>query len=282
LTTETELKKFITNALKEDVGDGDHTSLASIPKGAKSKAQLLVKDNGIIAGIKLGKMIFNQVDSSLKIKQNLNDGDRVKFGDIAFVVEGNSISILTAERLVLNCMQHMSAIASKTAYLNSLISRTNCKLLDTRKTTPLNRTIEKWAVKIGGGENHRFGLFDMIMIKDNHIDFAGGIPEAILKTKKYLKEKNKNLEIIVEARSIDEVNQILTEGGIKRILLDNFDYETTKEAVAIIAGRCQTESSGGITEKTISEYAKCGVDFISVGALTHTVLNFDLSLKAIK
>jgi len=282
LTTETELKKFITNALKEDVGDGDHTSLASIPKGAKSKAQLLVKDNGIIAGIKLGKMIFNQVDSSLKIKQNLNDGDRVKFGDIAFVVEGNSISILTAERLVLNCMQHMSAIASKTAYLNSLISRTNCKLLDTRKTTPRNRTIEKWAVKIGGGENHRFGLFDMIMIKDNHIDFAGGIPEAILKTKKYLKEKNKNLEIIVEARSIDEVNQILTEGGIKRILLDNFDYETTKEAVAIIAGRCQTESSGGITEKTISEYAKCGVDFISVGALTHTVLNFDLSLKAIK
>ncbi len=282
MTTETELKKFITNALKEDVGDGDHTSLASIPKGAKSKAQLLVKDNGIIAGIKLGKMIFNQVDSSLKIKQNLNDGDRVKFGDIAFVVEGNSISILTAERLVLNCMQHMSAIASKTAYLNSLISRTNCKLLDTRKTTPLNRTIEKWAVKIGGGENHRFGLFDMIMIKDNHIDFAGGIPEAILKTKKYLKEKNKNLEIIVEARSIDEVNQILTEGGIKRILLDNFDYETTKEAVAIIAGRCQTESSGGITEKTISEYAKCGVDFISVGALTHTVLNFDLSLKAIK
>ena len=282
MTTETELKKFITNALKEDVGDGDHTSLASIPKGAKSKAQLLVKDNGIIAGIKLGKMIFNQVDSSLKIKQNLNDGDRVKFGDIAFVVEGNSISILTAERLVLNCMQHMSAIASKTAYLNSLISRTNCKLLDTRKTTPRNRTIEKWAVKIGGGENHRFGLFDMIMIKDNHIDFAGGIPEAILKTKKYLKEKNKNLEIIVEARSIDEVNQILTEGGIKRILLDNFDYETTKEAVAIIAGRCQTESSGGITEKTISEYAKCGVDFISVGALTHTVLNFDLSLKAIK
>lgn len=275
-----EFEKFITDSLAEDVGDGDHSSLASIPKKATNKAKLLVKDNGIIAGMELAKMIFNKVDESLIITPHLKDGDKVKFGDVAFIVEGNSISILTAERLVLNCMQHMSAIATKTTYLNSLISGTNCRLLDTRKTTPLNRKIEKWAVKIGGGVNHRFGLFDMIMIKDNHIDFAGGIPEAIRKTKQYLKDKNKNLEIIVEARNLNEVNEILLEGGVKRILLDNFNYETTIKAVEIIGGNCQTESSGGITEKNISEYAKCGVDYISVGALTHSVSNFDLSLKA--
>ena len=277
---EKDLKNFINNALKEDVGDGDHTSLASIPANATSKAHLLVKDDGVIAGIELAKMILKEVDSSLEIEQFLQDGDKVKFGDIAFTVKGNSISILTGERLALNCMQHMSAIATKTAYLNTLIEGTDCKLLDTRKTTPLNRTIEKWAVKIGGGVNHRFGLYDMIMIKDNHIDFAGGISNAIQKTKTYLADKNKNLDIIVEARGITEVNEILAEGGIKRILLDNFDYKTTKEAVAIIGNKCQSESSGGITEKSIAEYAKCGVDFISVGALTHSVLNFDLSLKA--
>ena len=279
--TEKDLKKFINNSLKEDVGDGDHTSLASIPAKAINKAHLLVKDKGIIAGIELAQLIFKEVDSSLEIEQFLQDGDTVEFGDIAFIVKGNSISILTGERLALNCMQHMSAIATKTAYLNTLITGTNCKLLDTRKTTPLNRTIEKWAVKIGGGVNHRFGLYDMIMIKDNHIDFAGGISNAIQKTKQYLKDNNKNLEIIVEARGLTEVNEILAEGGIKRILLDNFDYKTTKEAVAIIGNQCQSESSGGITEETIAEYAKCGVDFISVGALTHSVLNFDLSLKAI-
>ena len=279
--TDKDFEKFITNSLSEDLGDGDYSSLASIPKSATNRAHLLVKDEGIIAGIELAKMIFRQVDSTLKVEIFLKDGDKVKFGDIAFLVEGNSISILTAERLVLNCMQHMSAIATKTTYLNSLISDTNCKLLDTRKTTPLNRNLEKWAVKIGGGVNHRFGLYDMIMIKDNHIDFAGGITKAIQKTKKYLFQHNKNLEIIVEARSLEEVKEILNEGGIKRILLDNFDYKTTKEAVKIIGKKCQTESSGGITEKTISEYAKCGVDFISVGALTHSVLNFDLSLKAI-
>ncbi len=278
---EKDLHNFIKNALIEDIGDGDHSSLGSIPKEATSKAHLLVKDNGIIAGIELAKMIFNQVENSLEVTQNLNDGDIVSFGDTAFTVKGNAISILTAERLVLNCMQHMSAIATKTTYLNSLISDTKCKLLDTRKTTPLNRTIEKWAVKIGGGFNHRNGLYDMIMIKDNHIDFAGGIQQAIQKTKKYLSDNNKFLEIIIEARNLDEVKQILEEGGIKRILLDNFDYETTKEAVAIIGDKCQSESSGGITEETIAEYAKCGVDFISVGALTHSVLNFDLSLKAI-
>ena len=275
-----DFEKFITDALAEDVGDGDHSSLSSIPKDATNKAHLLVKDEGIIAGMELSKMIFQKVDHSLKITTRLKDGDKVKFGDIAFIVEGNSVSILTAERLVLNCMQHMSAIATKTSYLNSLISGTNCKLLDTRKTTPLNRKLEKWAVKIGGGVNHRFGLYDMIMIKDNHIDFAGGISKAIRKTKQYLKDKNKHLEIIVEARSLKEVNEILSEGGIKRILLDNFDYETTRKAVEIIGDKCQIESSGDITEKTISEYAKCGVDFISVGALTHSVTNFDLSLKA--
>ena len=279
--TDKDFEKFITDSLSEDVGDGDHTSLSSIPKQATNRAHLLVKDEGIIAGIELAKMIFRKVDSNLKVETFLKDGDKVKFGDIAFIVEGNSIFILTAERLVLNCMQHMSAIATKTTYLNSLISDTDCKLLDTRKTTPLNRKLEKWAVKIGGGVNHRFGLYDMIMIKDNHIDFAGGIPQAIQKTKSYLIESKKNLEIIVEARSLVEVNEILKEGGIKRILLDNFDYETTKKAVVIIGEKCQTESSGGITEKTILEYAKCGVDFISVGALTHSVLNFDLSLKAI-
>jgi nicotinate-nucleotide pyrophosphorylase (carboxylating) len=278
---EKDLNNFIKNALIEDVGDGDHSSLASIPKNTTNKAHLLVKDSGIIAGIELAKMIFNEVDETLTIEQFLQDGDKVEFGDIAFIVKGNSISILTAERLVLNCMQHMSAIATKTAYLNSLISDTKCKLLDTRKTTPLNRTIEKWAVKIGGGVNHRFGLYDMIMIKDNHIDFAGGIAKAIQKTKKHLIENNKNLEIIVEARNLDEVNQILNEEGIKRILLDNFDYETTKKAIGIIGGKYQSESSGGITEETIAEYAKCGIDFISVGALTHSVLNFDLSLKSI-
>ena len=279
--TDKDFEKFIKDSLSEDIGDGDHTSLASIPKSATNRAHLLVKDEGIIAGIELVKMIFRKVDSTLKVETFLKDGDKVKFGDIAFIVEGNSISILTAERLALNCMQKMSAIATKTTYLNSLISSTNCKLLDTRKTTPLNRKLEKWAVKIGGGLNHRFGLFDIIMIKDNHIDFAGGISQAIQKTKKYLKNINKNLEIIVEARNLEEVNEILSEGGIKRILLDNFDYETTKKAVEIIGKKCQTESSGGITEKTILEYAKCGVDFISVGTLTHSIKNFDLSLKAI-
>ena len=278
---EKNLHDFIKYSLIEDIGDGDHSSLGSIPKDATSKANLLVKDIGIIAGIELARMIFNQVNSSLEFIQNLDDGDKVNFGDTAFTIKGNAISILTAERLVLNCMQHMSAIATKTNYLNSLISHTKCRLLDTRKTTPLNRIIEKWAVRIGGGINHRFGLYDMIMIKDNHIDFAGGIQQAIQKTKQYLANNNKQLEIIVEARNLDEVKQILEHDSIKRILLDNFDYETTKEAVAVIGGKCQSESSGGITEETISKYAKCGVDFISVGALTHSVHNFDLSLKAI-
>ncbi|MAO33661.1 MAG: nicotinate-nucleotide diphosphorylase (carboxylating), partial [Flavobacteriales bacterium] len=241
---------------------------------------LLVKDQGIIAGIDLALMILQEVDKNLKITKNLNDGDQVEYGDIAFVVEGNAISILQAERLILNCMQRMSGIATKTHKLNSLIKNNKCKLLDTRKTTPLNRIIEKWAVKIGGGFNHRFGLFDMIMIKDNHIDFAGGISKAINKTKKYLSENNKQLDIIIEARNLNEVKQIIKEDGVKRILLDNFDYETTKKAISIIKKKCEVESSGGITEKNISEYANCGVNFISIGALTHSPNNFDLSLKA--
>ena len=281
MSKQQDLKKFITNALKEDIGDGDHSSLSCISGQTKNRAKLLVKQEGVIAGIELAEMIFHEVDSSVKIEKVLKDGDRVSFGDIAFFVHGNSISILTSERLVLNCMQLMSAIATKTAYLNSLISNTNCKLLDTRKTFPLNRMIEKWAVKLGGGENHRFGLYDMIMIKDNHIDCSGGITNAIEKTKQYLAKKNKNLEIIVEARNLEEVNEILNVGGVKRILLDNFDYENTKKAIAIIGKKCQIESSGGINEKTIVEYAKCGVDFISIGSLTNTIENFDISLKSI-
>ena len=276
-----ELKNFIQNSLIEDIGEGDHTSIASIPKDAVRKAHLLVKDRGIIAGIEIANLIFKQVDNSLEFTQKLNDGDLVKVGDIAFIIEGNAISILTAERVVLNCMQRMSAIATKTAHFNYLISNTNCELLDTRKTTPLNRNIEKWAVKIGGGKNHRFGLYDMIMIKDNHIDFAGSISNSIQKVKKYLLDKNKDLDIIIEARNLNEVQEILENDGIKRILLDNFNYKETKEAIKIINGRCQSESSGGITEETITKFAECGVDFISVGALTHSAINFDLSLKAI-
>ena len=275
------LRLFIETSLKEDLGDGGHTSMGCIPKNATSSAKLLIKDNGIIAGIELAVMIFKIIDNTLEFNTNLEDGDSVKSGDIAFIVSGNARSILSAERLVLNCMQRMSAIATKTNYLNSLISHTKCKLLDTRKTTPLNRIIEKWAVLIGGGLNHRFGLFDKIMIKDNHIDFAGGIHEAINKSKSYISNNKRDLEIIVEARNIDEVKQILKEKGVKRILLDNFDFETTKEATRLIKDKCESESSGGITEKTIIKYAECGVNYISVGALTHSVLNFDLSLKAI-
>ena len=278
---EKELDNFIKNALSEDIGDGDHTSLGCISKETISKAHLLIKDNGIIAGIELAKKIFNQVDNSLTITQKLNDGDTVKYGDTAFNIEGRSQSILQAERLVLNCMQNMSAIATKTHHLNSLLNDTKCKILDTRKTTPLNRIIQKWAVKIGGGINHRYGLFDMIMIKDNHIDIAGGISNAINKTKKYLANNNIKLDIIVEARTLDEVNEIIKHNDIKRILLDNFNIENTKKAIKIIAGKCESESSGKITEENIKQYAQCGVNFISLGCLTHSIQNFDLSLKSI-
>ena len=276
-----ELALIISNAIREDVGDGDHSSLACIPATAQGKAKLLVKDEGIIAGVEFAKMIFNYVDKDMIVETFINDGEHVKYGDIVFNVSGSSQSILKAERLVLNAMQRMSAIATKTKLFVDLIEGTSAKILDTRKTTPGIRAIEKWAVKIGGGENHRFALYDMIMLKDNHIDFAGGIPQAIAKTKQYLSDNNKDLKIIVEARDFDEVQQILTSGGVYRILLDNFDFETTKKAVAVIGDQSLTESSGNINEKTIRNYAECGVNYISSGALTHSVYNMDLSLKAI-
>ncbi len=276
-----ELDLIISNAIREDVGDGDHSSLACIPASAQGKAKLLVKDEGIIAGVEFAKMIFHYVDKDMKVETFINDGERVKYGDVVFHVSGSSQSILKAERLVLNSMQRMSAIATKTKMFVDLLEGTNTKILDTRKTTPGIRAIEKWSVKIGGGENHRFALYDMIMLKDNHNDFAGGIPQAIAKTKQYLIDNNKDLKIIVEARNLDEVQQILDDGGVYRILLDNFDYETTKKAVAMIGDQSLTESSGNINEKTIRNYAECGVNYISSGALTHSVYNLDLSLKAI-
>jgi len=277
-----ELELIITNAIREDVGDGDHSSLACIPANAQGKAKLLVKDEGVIAGVAFAKMIFNYVDPKLEMEVLITDGEEVKKGDVVFLVSGSSQSILKAERLVLNAMQRMSAIATKTKQFVALLHGTKAKILDTRKTTPGIRAIEKWAVKIGGGENHRFALYDMIMLKDNHIDFAGGISQAIAKTKNYLMENNKDLKIIVEARDLNEVQQILEAGGVYRILLDNFDYETTRKAVQLIGNQCLTESSGNINEKTIRSYAECGVNYISSGALTHSIYNMDLSLKAIE
>jgi nicotinate-nucleotide pyrophosphorylase (carboxylating) len=279
---EAELKIIITNAIREDIGEGDHTSLSCIPANAKGKAKLLVKDNGIIAGVEFTKMIFKAIDKNLEVEIFINDGEAVKFGDVVFYVSGSSQSILQAERFVLNSMQRMSAIATKTRFFTDLLEGTKTKVLDTRKTTPGIRAIEKWAVKIGGGENHRFALYDMIMIKDNHIDFAGGITAAINKTKAYLAKNKIDIKIIVEARNLEEIQEILDCGGVYRILIDNFNYEDTRKAVALIGDKCLTESSGGINEKTIREYAECGVDFISSGALTHSVYNMDLSLKAVE
>ncbi|MDD3721476.1 MAG: carboxylating nicotinate-nucleotide diphosphorylase [Lutibacter sp.] len=278
---ENELDIIITNAIREDVGDGDHSSLACIPKDTKGKAKLLVKEAGIIAGVEMAKRIFKYVDTDLKVETLLNDGESVQYGDVVFYVEGSSQSILKSERLMLNVMQRMSAIATKTKEFAKLLEGTKTKILDTRKTTPGIRAIEKWAVKIGGGENHRFALYDMIMLKDNHIDFAGGISKAIEKTKNYLKVNNLDLKIIVEARSIAEIREILEHDGIHRILIDNFDFEQTKKAVQLIGNKCQTESSGGINLETARKYAECGVDYISSGALTHSVYNMDLSLKAV-
>ncbi len=278
---QTELDLIISNAIREDVGDGDHSSLACIPADAKGKAKLLVKDSGIIAGVEFAKKVFSYVDPNLKIETFINDGQKVNYGDVVFHVSGSSQSILKAERLVLNSMQRMSAIATKTNSYVQLLEGTKTKILDTRKTTPGFRACEKWAVKIGGGENHRFALYDMIMLKDNHNDFAGGITKAINKTKEYLKATNKELKIIVEARNLDEIREILQNDGVYRILIDNFNFEDTKTAVHLIGSKCLTESSGNINEKTIREYADCGVNYISSGALTHSVYNMDLSLKAI-
>ncbi len=276
-----EIELIIANAIREDVGDGDHTSLSCIPETAIGKAKLLVKDNGVIAGVEFAKAVFKYVDADLQIETLIEDGSAVKYGDIVFYVQGKSQSILKAERLVLNAMQRMSAIATKTKLFVDLLEGTKTQILDTRKTTPGIRALEKWAVKIGGGVNHRFALYDMIMIKDNHIDFAGGITKAIEKTQAYLKVNNKDLKIIVEARNLEEISEILKTEGVYRILIDNFNYEDTKKAVALIGDHCLTESSGGINEKTAREYANCGVDYISSGALTHSVYNLDLSLKAV-
>lgn len=278
---QSEIDLIIANAVREDVGDGDHSSLACIPPDAQGTAQLLVKDKGVIAGVDFARQVFAYVDEELEVNVLIDDGASVKFGDVVLTVSGRSQSILKAERLVLNAMQRMSAVATKTAYYVKLLEGTQTRILDTRKTTPGIRALEKWAVRIGGGENHRFALYDMIMLKDNHIDFAGGISKAIEKTKAYLQRTGKDLKIIVEARNLEEVQEILKAGGIHRILLDNFSYKDTEKAVAVIGDQCQTESSGGINEDTIRRYAKCGVDFISSGALTHSVHNMDLSLKAV-
>lgn len=275
------LQIFIQAALLEDIGPGDYSSLASIPAGKTGQAQLLVKDDGILAGVELAGEIFKAVDHRLEVEFFKKDGDEVKTGDIGLIVSGPSASILSAERLVLNCMQRMSAIATKTHRLSQLISHTKAKLMDTRKTTPNFRLMEKWAVLIGGGVNHRFALYDMVMLKDNHVDFAGGIRAAIERTKKYLAENSLNLKIEIETRNLDEVRQVLEVGGIDYIMLDNMDYATMREAVRLIDGKYSTEASGGITELTLAEVAECGVDFISMGALTHSVSSLDISLKAI-
>jgi nicotinate-nucleotide pyrophosphorylase (carboxylating) len=275
------IDQFILSALNEDVGDGDHTSLATIQAGTKGKAKLLVKDEGILAGVELALEIFYIVDANLKVTVFLNDGAKIKPKDIAFEVEGDARNILKAERLVLNCMQRMSGIATKTREIVDLLEGTNTKVLDTRKTTPGMRYLEKWAVRIGGGVNHRFGLYDMILIKDNHVDYSGGIRLAIENTQQYLIDQNKKLAIEIEVRNFDELQQVLQTGGVNRILLDNFNFTDLREAVNIINGRFITEASGGITIDTIREFAACGVDYISVGALTHSVKSLDLSLKAV-
>ncbi len=274
------IHRFIESALHEDVGDGDHSTLASIPAEAVKTAALLVKDKGIIAGVELARTIFLAVDPEMSVDVLIQDGQEVSHGDIVFRVTGSARTILTLERLVLNCMQRMSAIASLTRHYVRLIEGTGAQLLDTRKTTPNFRLLEKWAVVIGGGTNHRLGLFDMIMLKDNHIDMAGGISAAINRTKDYLRATGKALPIEVETRNLQEVEQVLQVGGVDIIMLDNMQPTELKEAVSLIGGRCKTEASGGITEESIREVAASGVDFISVGALTHAVRSMDLSLKA--
>jgi nicotinate-nucleotide pyrophosphorylase (carboxylating) len=273
------IDQIIENALKEDIGDGDHTTLSCIPDTAKGKAKLLIKDSGILAGIIVAGKIFSKVDPGLKLTILLHDGATIQNGDIAFFIEGSCASILSAERLVLNFMQRMSGIATATHELVSLIKGTNAKILDTRKTTPLLRELEKMAVRIGGGYNHRMGLFDMIMIKDNHIDFAGGIEKAISSVQKYLEKKEKDLKIEIEARNIDDVKKIIRIGGVHRIMLDNFTPELLKEAVEIIGSRFETEASGGINKENILSFAETGVDYLSVGAITHQIKSLDMSLK---
>lgn len=276
------LDEFIRHALAEDLGSGDHTSLSTIPMGQQGRAKLLVKDTGILAGVAVALEIFRIVDAELKIEVLIDDGTRVHPGDIAFYVNGSVHSILVAERLVLNTMQRMSGIATTTNNVVKILSGTRTKVLDTRKTTPGLRYLEKLAVKIGGGVNHRFGLYDMILIKDNHVDYAGGTVKAIEAAKDYLKAKSLNIPIEIEVRNTAELNEVINSSGVDRILLDNFTFENLKEAVALINKRFITEASGGITEENVLEYALCGVDYVSMGALTHSVKSLDMSLKAVK
>jgi len=275
------IEESIKLALEEDLGDGDHTSLSTIPADSRGKARLVAKEDGILAGVRIAEMVYQMVDPETTLEIFISDGQKIKVGDVIFNVSGKSISILSAERLALNFMQRMSGIATKTHEYMQLISGTKTQLLDTRKTTPLMRLLEKEAVALGGGTNHRMGLYDMIMIKDNHVDFAGGIINAVDACQEYLKKKNKNLKIVIEIRSFEELQTVLKHGGVDRVLLDNFVPSAIKEALEMIDGRLESEASGGITEKTIRSYAETGVDFISVGALTHHIKSLDLSLQAI-
>ena len=279
--TKEKLHEFIRNAMKEDHGDGDHTSLGSIPVGTQVHAHLLFKQEGIVAGMEMAQIIFDMFSKDLLFESYKKDGDAIHAGEVGFKVSGDAIQLLGAERLVLNCMQRMSGIATYTHYLKSLIRNSHAQLLDTRKTTPNFRIAEKWAVEIGGGTNHRFGLYDMVMLKDNHIDFAGGVAKALKSTKSYLKKAKKKLKIEIEVRSLQELREVIGEGGVDRIMLDNMMPSQMRQGIAMIAGKYETEASGGITEMSISEIADTGVDYISVGALTHSYKSLDMSLKAI-
>lgn len=276
-----EFEQLISLWFAEDIGDGDHTTLSCIPATAKGKSQLIIKENGVLAGVEVARRIFHAFDPELQMTVFIKDGANVKAGDIAFVVEGKIQSLLQTERLMLNIMQRMSGVATRTRQYVNKLEGTNTRVLDTRKTTPGLRLLEKEAVKIGGGVNHRIGLYDMILLKDNHVDFAGGIDKAILRAKDYLKAKGKDLKIEIEVRNFDELAQVMKIGGVDRIMLDNFSVENTRKAVQLIEGKYETESSGGITFETLRDYAECGVDFISVGALTHSVKSLDMSFKAV-
>ncbi|WP_283391180.1 carboxylating nicotinate-nucleotide diphosphorylase [Millionella massiliensis] len=274
--------KLIELAIAEDIGDGDHTSLSSIPAGERGRMKLLIKQAGILAGVEVAERVFLRLDPTVTFERILKDGDRVTPGDIAFYVEGKLITLLQSERIILNIMQRMSGVATQTAIYADELKGLKTKVLDTRKTTPGMRVLDKMAVKIGGGENHRIGLFDMILLKDNHIDFAGGIAKALAGARAYLKEKNKDLKIEIEVRSLEDIDEVFAAGGADRIMFDNFSVEQTREAVKKVAGRAETESSGGITLENLRAYAKCGVDFVSVGALTHQIKSLDMSLKAVE
>lgn len=274
------VKELIELCIKEDIGDGDHTSLCCIPADAHGRMRLLCKQEGVIAGIEVAQMVFDRLDPEMRFEQKLNDGDHVQPGDVAFYVSGSVRSLLQAERIVLNIMQRMSGVATQTAFYVKHLEGLHTRILDTRKTTPGMRVLDKMAVKLGGGENHRMGLFDMILLKDNHIDFAGGIRKAIHGAREYLRAKGKQLPIECEVRSLEDIDEVFAAGGVDRIMFDNFTPEMTRKAVEKVAGRCETESSGGITLETMRAYAECGVDFISVGALTHQIKSLDMSLKA--